>query len=72
MPVSLENHYALHCLYWMLTTFLWVMLAWAHYSDPGVIKTNRTAYDEAVKMVYTVTDVDYLSLSVSCWYWHTL
>ncbi len=51
VPPTLADHYNMHLGYWVFSVLLWVMFPWAKFSDPGVIKTNRNTYEEAVKLV---------------------
>ena len=51
IPPTLADHYNMHLGYWVFSVLLWIMFPWAKFADPGVIKPNKSAYDEAVKMV---------------------
>ena len=51
VPISLEQHWNIHLTFWVCSVFLWVMFVWSKFSDPGYIKPNQEAFDEAVKMV---------------------
>lgn len=49
--MTLDEHYNIHLVFWVSSVFMWITFIWAKFSDPGYIKFNRQAYDEAVKMV---------------------
>ena len=51
LPVSLEEHYNIHLTFWIFSIFMWILFIWVKFSDPGYIKPNRQAYEDAVKMV---------------------
>lgn len=51
VPVTLADHYNMHLIFWVFSILLWIIFPWAKFSNPGIIKTNKNAYDEAVKMV---------------------
>lgn len=56
----MEKHYNIHLTFWIASIFMWILFIWVRFSDPGYIKPNRQAYEDAVKMVS-----EYLPLSVS-------
>ena len=70
IPPTYADHYSMHLGYWVFSVFLWIMFPWAKFADPGVIKPNKSAYDEAVKMVilFTVS----MSFILLCTYYFTL
>ena len=49
--MSLEEHYNLHLTFWVCSIFMWILFIWVKFADPGYIKPNRQAYEDAVKMV---------------------
>ena len=51
--MSLEDHYNIHLIFWIFSIFMWILFVWVKFSDPGYIKPNRQAYEDAVKMVST-------------------
>ena len=51
LPMSLEKHYNIHLTFWVFSIFMWILFVWVKFSDPGYIKANRQAYEDAVKMV---------------------
>lgn len=56
VPPTLAEHHNVHLCYWIFSALLWIMFPWAKFADPGVIKANKTAYDEAVKLVCSLID----------------
>ena len=47
----MEEHYNIHLTFWILSIFMWMLFVWVKFSDPGYIKQNRQAYEDAVRMV---------------------
>ena len=48
----METEINAHVAFWVVSVFMWIMFVWSKFSDPGYIKTNREAYEEALKLVY--------------------
>ena len=51
VPLTLEDHYTLHCVFWVTNVLMWIFFVWCKFSNPGYVKINTHAYEKAVKMV---------------------
>jgi hypothetical protein len=51
VPLTMETEMNAHIAFWVVSVFMWVMFVWSKFSDPGYIKTNREAYEEALKLI---------------------
>ena len=57
VPLTMETEVNAHIAFWVASVFMWVMFVWSKFSDPGYVKTNREAYEEALKLVRTLMNV---------------